>query len=426
MSERQRIELRQIEVRGRLRELAGIETWDDEQRSEAEALQTEARSLDERLAAAIVAEGERESDRDAGDAEERERQRLRSEASVADFARAAAVGRAPAGASAEYRESLGIPETGRGGGIAIPLELLAPAPADEERTETDADTVATAASWLGRIFADAQSTFAGVTRRPVGMGVATFPVQATGPTPAQRARGEAIAAGGLSWTTTSSELKPKRMAVGASFESADALRLPGLEDQLVRDLRAAMVQQSDLALFVGDSGADGTDADLPGFWGQTAFDASGSRRSDLTQAQKILAANWLSTLAGYLDGEAAAAPEDVRLTLAVGAAQVVYGTFGLASNRTEQTIAQILRAQGYQLMTRGGIEGSSADGDDGAVVSLTRGIEGSWVHAVWEAGELVRDVYSDARSGGVRVTLSMFHDAALLRPANFRAIGFVT
>jgi len=431
VNERQRLEIRAIELRGQLRELATAEgDWGDEERARRDELTGELGRIEERIAVLIAAgDGPPEPDPDTTTPEERELATLRAATGVVDFASAALAGRAADGAARDYAQALEIPETGPGGGVAFPLRLLDPGAAAatiEGRTETDADSMASQADWLGRIFARTASEFLGITRRSVPAGVATFPVQATGPTPAQRARGEAIAAGDMAWTVTSSQLKPKRMAASVEFEAADVLRLPGLAEQLTMDLRDALTERMDRVVFLGDAGADGADADIAGLFDLPDLAAAGARRATLTQAQKVLAANWLKALAGMLDGEAAAEPSDIRVVLSVGAMTLIAGTFGLASNRTEQTIRQILMAQGYSFMSRAGIATASDDGDNGAIVSLGRGLPGSGVHAVWEAGELIRDPYTDAQSGGVRLTLSAYHDLGFPRETNFRSIGFVS
>ena len=62
----------------------------------------------------------------------------------------------------------------------------------------------------------------------------------------------------------------------------------------------------------------------------------------------------------------------------------------------DTTIAEFLRRFGLNWLTRGDIETATASGDFAAFVGLGRGLEGSGVAAVWEAGELIRDPYTVA------------------------------
>ena len=54
------------------------------------------------------------------------------------------------------------------------------------------------------------------------------------------------------------------------------------------------------------------------------------------------------------------------------------------------------------------------------------GIDGAGVAAVWEAGELIRDPYTDAAKGTVHLTLCWLWDFGLPRTDNFQRIKFVT
>ena len=62
----------------------------------------------------------------------------------------------------------------------------------------------------------------------------------------------------------------------------------------------------------------------------------------------------------------------------------------------------------------------------GAFIGLGRGIEGAAVAAVYDAGQLIRDPYSDADSGEVRLTLNYLWDFGVPRTANFKRVKFVT
>ena len=54
------------------------------------------------------------------------------------------------------------------------------------------------------------------------------------------------------------------------------------------------------------------------------------------------------------------------------------------------------------------------------------GIDGAGVAAVWDAGELIRDPYTDAAKGTVHLTLCWLWDFGLPRPENFQRLKFVT
>ena len=58
-------------------------------------------------------------------------------------------------------------------------------------------------------------------------------------------------------------------------------------------------------------------------------------------------------------------------------------------------------------------------------VGLARGIEGAAVAAVYDAGQLIRDPYSDSDTGEVRLTLNYLWDFQVARTGNFKRLKFV-
>ena len=94
------------------------------------------------------------------------------------------------------------------------------------------------------------------------------------------------------WTVGVREMRPKRGSVRAVFSIEDQARLPGLEDALQRDLRAALADSIDAAIFKGDSGPAGTSADIIGL--QTAA----ITEFTLTQANKVKGPQTLAEFIG--------------------------------------------------------------------------------------------------------------------------------
>ena len=106
----------------------------------------------------------------------------------------------------------------------------------------------------------------GVSFRPVAPGVASFPVTTAGGAPQQRGRTQAATA--RTYTVAVTEIKPARRAVHGVYSIEDDARLPGLSAAIERDMRMAMVESVDLAVFKGDAGANEDTADVVGL--QTA------------------------------------------------------------------------------------------------------------------------------------------------------------
>ena len=407
MTDAQKIALAAAKARKELRALA---LADD---ATAEAIQektAEVGNLEARAAVLQNAEdAENGPDRiETEDAEARERRALEGRAEVRRYIGAAMEGgRAVDGAEAEYNAALGM------GATAFPLRLLAP----ETRATTDTEAGAMQGTWLDRLFAETCAMKVGVSFRSVGPGVQAYPVTTAGATAAQRGRREAAA--DAAWTVGVTEIKPSRNAVRAVFSVEDAARLRGLEDALRRDLRAALTEGIDRAVFVGDDGANENAADITGL--QTHADVT---EVTLTQAAKVKPADTVARLAGLIDGVRATMPGHLRIVATVGTNTLWMST--IANSAAEnQTLAQFLRASGFEWATRGGIETATANGDFGAFIGLARGIEGAAVAPVWESARLIRDELTGASKGEVAVTLQTLWGFALPRAANFRRLKFV-
>ena len=243
-------------------ELAVADALTDETRAELDQLETGTPDLERQLRAAQSAVEIEESEQrtagpsnDPGDAEDREVRALRSRVKLSGYVAAAVEQRGADGAELEYNQARGI------AGNRFPLELLAPPV--ETRATTDTDTTTTPRRWLDRLFAGTAAERIGITMESVPAGVASYPVTTAGASAAQRQR-STDAAADAAWTIGVTEMKPKRNAVRLLFSIEDASRIPGLESALVRDLRMALMEGVDRAIFLGDAGATGTDADIIG------------------------------------------------------------------------------------------------------------------------------------------------------------------
>ena len=409
MTKSQKLALELSKNRQRLNELLALDELTDEQRAELEQLTTRQQAAEVEYRAALVAEGDEIETRETPTetAEDRELRQLRDSARVSEFVQAAMEQRGVTGESLEYSQAVGA-------GGRFPLELLAPEL--EQRATTDVDSAARQQTWLDRLFAGTAAAHLGISMRSVSPGVASFPVTTAGASAAQRGRQEAAA--DAAWTVGVTEIKPSRNAVRAVFSVEDAARLPGLEDALRRDLSAALVEGVDRAIFIGDDGANENEADITGL--QTAANVV---EKTITQANKIKWPETVQLFAELIDGKHAMTPDDLRIVAAVGANQLWMAT--QANQNRNESVAQIMRGNGLNWMTRGEIEAATDDGDFGAFIGRGRGIEGAGVAAMWEAGDLVRDPYSGAAKGEVALTLSYLWGFKLPRPANFARVKFV-
>ena len=316
------------------------------------------------------------------------------------------------GPEAEYNEELNI-DAGR-----FPLDLITRQL--ETRAARDGDGAASQATWLDYLFAGSAAERVGVSFRPVAAGVHTIPTFSAAPSGVQRARAEAVAEG--TFTLAVSEMTPKRSAVYGIYSVEDESRLGGMSDAMVRAMSGGIASAVDLAIFKGDSGASGTDADIAGF--QTALAAG--REVTITQANKVLAAGTLAAFAGMVDGRYANAMGELMAVLSVGANTLWGSTVPNSANGNQRTLAAILRENGLAWTTRDGIDTATANGDFGGYIGKAQGIDGAAVASVWNQGRLVRDEFTSKAKGEIELSLDYQWDFAVVRDANFHRVKFVT
>ena len=412
---------RQSKERGRMAELAIADDLTDETRAELDAIEAGTPDLERQIRAATVAVDAEESEQraagaagaaPAGDAEDRERAELRGKVKLTGYVTAAIEQRSADGAEAEFNAAIGI------AGNRFPLELLAPPEQRaEDRETTGVDTATMPRTWLDRLFSGTAAQAVGVSMESVPVGKSSHPVTTMGAIAAQRGKSEV--AGDAAWTLSVIEMTPKRNAVRLLFNIEDAARIPGLESALTRDLRMALVEGIDRAIFLGDNGATPNAADIVGL-----TTATGLVEKEISQTNKVKGSNVLQAFAELIEGKAAMMPSDLKAVFAVGANTLWSHQLANTGASVDTTIAEFLRRFGLDWMTRGDIEDTTADTEFAAFVGLGRGLDGAGVSAVWEAGELIRDPYSGAAKGEVALTLCYLWDFKLPRASNFARVTF--
>ena len=413
MTRKQKLLLEQSTKRQRINTLLDKEDRSADEQGELESLTTRMQAIEPELRAAIVTEAAEESEMrgafgNDGDGEPAEIRTLRGKVRTGGYVTAALEQRAADGAEAEYNAALKI------GANRFPLSLLAPV---EERATTDVDTSVMQRRWLDRLFADTAAMRIGVTMESVPDGVASFPATTAGASAAQRAKSDLTA--DAAWTIGTTELPPTRNSVRLVFNMEDSARIPALESHLNRDMRMSLTEGVDRAVFLGDAGATGTDADIVG------FTTASIDETTLTQANKVKPANVLQAFVAMVDGIHATMVSDLRCVLAVGAHTLWGGT--IANSAAEnQTLLSFLKENGLSCSVRGEIEANSANGDFGAFVGRGRGLPGAAVMPVWESGQLVRDPYVGAAKGEIALTLIYLWNFGIVRASNFQRIKFVS
>lgn len=412
MLESQRIQLRLSEIRKAMADMAAADELSEEQRSEVATLRAEYTDCETRYQAALVAEDTPEPETREETPEEREIADLRRRSSLATYVLAARDNRPVGGPEADYNAAMQL------GADQFPLQLLA---GDmETRATTDTETATRPQTWLDRLFADTAAMRLGITMPSVEPGVPSYPVTTAGPAAAQRARGESAV--DAPWAVGVTEVKPTRNAVHLKFTYEDAARLPGLEEALRRDMAAALAEGIDRAIFVGDAGAGGANADPADIVGLTT---AAITEHEITQANKVKGPETLDAFLAAVDGVHAGDLGGLNVVTAIGAYRLWERTIVGTASETQKSLARFLRDAGLSWTTRGLVEDNTAAGDFAAFVGRPMGAEGAGVAPVWTGAQLIRDPYTQAAEGEVLLTLTYLWGFALPRPASYQRIKFV-
>ena len=418
MLKSQELTIKLSEKRQKINDLLGKDEKSETEINELDDLTKFVHGLEVEFRAALTAEDAALNDAKdlfGGDGEAAEIRQLRGRATLHNYVLSALERRAPDGIESELNAALGITQSNR-----FPLFLLA-GKEPEKRATSDTDTSVDALPWLDRLFAETAAAYLGISFTSVSPGVANYPITTAGGAGAQRGRTEDATA--ATWSVGVTEMKPARNAVFLEYSKEDQLRIPMLEEALIRDMRMALVEALDLAIFVGDAGANENPADIVGL--QTAANVT---EKTLTQANKLKADKVVQAFNSLVDGVHSRDLADLRIVASEGSYRLWTGQVLNVAGETAsvfKTLAQFLNDSRVMWQTRE-LETATSNGKFGAYISRARGLTGAAVAPVWNSAELIRDQYSKARSGQVLLTLTAFWNFGLPRPANFARLKYTS
>ena len=454
MTPRQKIELRRSEARKRLGEIAALEgdALTDEVREERGNLMTELRESEDQLQAAITAEGEeRGADakdfeeaarREAETPEEREFRELQDGAELRDYASALADGRALTGQAAELNAAIFERQAGgavaenrtkllaEGDGVLVPWSALAPRTADLAGAGSSATAIragiegrADAASslpaagvqtgerdFIGRVLVGGGADFLQVRRDTVEMGEATHFVLSAGASPASLAAGaekDAEAA-----TLTGIVMEPHRLSAAYTMRIEDLARSMRYEPGLRRDLSEAAREAVDNIILNGATGIDGLlSANV-----LAAAEAANAVPTRTTAVRLV---------ADAVDGRYARNLAECRALIGDESYRVLAG---LLTDASESSAADYLLARSGGLMASALLPAPDGTTKIQAGVIARVGVMNNAVAAFWDmaAMTIVRDEYTRANRGEIRLQLNMLWDFRVLRADGFRHIQIKT
>ena len=414
MTSEQRIQLRLSEVRSRLNEIAGLDELDAEIRTEADALQVEYQDLEIRHRAAITGTDNGAQDLDGSgagageeiDAEAAEVRALVERSELRRFMSAAIAGRAIDGAEAELSEARGLADG------AVPWDVIAPRRESATEARADAATALPAAGasvaeqdYVGRVFGTGAANYLAVRVDVVPSGEASYFVIGSGSAaPATVAEGAIKESDAASLTGIVCE--PHRLTAAYTIRVEDLARSMRLEDALREDLSAALNESLDDAVINGGGGLL-NDAVV------AAPDAPGAAVANMT--------HFVTAAAAAVDGKLARNLLSVRSLVGPKAYQVAASAFSQDGETTGSDYL-IRRSGGFQ--TSALIPAPALNIEQGLMARV--GMPGNAVVAIWSGLNFttIRDEFTRAHRGEIRLQAIALYDFKVLRAAGFRRHAF--
>lgn len=408
-----KITRRQSEIREELSTLAATEQPTDEQRSKMDTLDGEYRSNESRYRAALTAEDDerRDADKDLETRESRDWAGLVNQFEVRQAALSLDEGRALDGATAEVVQELR--QAGGYRGIPVPFEAL------EQRA---GETVASGAPdpiqtrpIIDRLFPQSVAGAMGAQMVNIDAGQVEYPVTTSSVSAGWASSETGDVAGPTAYSTTDRPLAPNQtLGIQMQLTRRTMKQSAGIEEAVRRDMRGAIAAEMDKAVFQG-SGSSGQPLGViegAGTYGitSTAVDATASWASFRAAITRFLAAN------------AASGPGAVSVMIRPeiwdGMDDVVFDS---GSGITEYQ--RLMNNVGRVVLTSNGLEApSSSPAESTALLTTTAGGQSPIFVATWGAVDLIRDPYSDAASGGLRLTGLVTMDVSVSRTAQLEVL----
>ena len=412
---------RQSEIRQQIAELAGAETLTDETRSKLDAMDREYQDNERRFRAALICEAE-EREKAKGDLEtrsDREFSEMLDKFELRQVAFALDEGRNLDGATAEIVQELR--SAGGFRGIPVPWQAL------EVRNTVSGgtpDPISTRPI-IDRLFPDSVAGQMGAQMISIDSGAIEWPVVTSAVTSGWAATEGGNVAGPTAYVTTDRPMKPDHNLGVQMRVTRKALKQSGsaLEAAIRRDMGGAMAQEMDKAVFLG-TGADGQPLGVVS--GAATYGISVTAVDAAPEYKDFLA-----EIVAFMTGNAISNPGQVRSLMRPELFGYLEGTLNEITQTTEyHRLAFLLAGRNPTGTFPGNISVSSnglaAPAGDPLATSMllttsTGGVAPMFVGA-WGAIDVIRDPYSDAQSGGLRITALATMDVTVARPVQSRVL----
>lgn len=414
MLESVKISRRQSEIRQTLAGLVGKATPDENETRQMESLDSEYRANETRYRAALIAEEaeRKEAGEELETRSDREYADLVSKFELRQIALHLDEGAALSGETAEVVQEL----RSKGGYRGMPVPWLA---LERRAGETIASGVPDPMQTrpiIDRIFADSAAVRMGASMVNIDHGEVEYPVTTSSVAAGWAATETGDVAGPTAYATTDRPLKPDHTLGVTMKVTRRSLKQSGaaLEAAVRRDMNGAIAEALDAAVFLGSGSS-----------GQPTGIITGAGAFGITSTAVDAAASWgvfRAAVTRFLIASAANSPAAVKLLLR----PEVYDDMdelieGLEISEWDRMLRNI-PAQNIVLSP------NAAEAPDGSPTSTTavlttvkNGVPPIFV-GLWGGIDLIRDPYSDAASGGLRLTGLVTADVTISRAAQIEIL----
>ena len=406
MLQSKQIERRQSEIRERLSALAGKDEPEETEVREMQDLDKEYRTNETRYRAALAAEDQER--RQAADALETrdgsEWQDLIGRFELRQAALHLDEGRPFDGATAEVVQELR--NAGGYRGVPIPYAALEQRAGETVASGTP-DPVQTR-GLIDRLFPQSVAGALGGRLVNVDAGEVEYPLTTAGATAAWAASETGNVGDPTAFETVDRPLRPAHnLGVQMKLTRRTLKQTAGVEQAVRRDLRRAIQVELDRAVFQGTGAA-----------GQPLGIMAGAGTYGVTETAIDDAATWAvlrSAVTRFITRNAAGGPGGVRALVRPEVWDAMDDAiFDAGSGITEWGRASA--ALGGITLSHNALPApAGSPAASSALLTTSAGGEAPFVVATWGAVDLIRDPFSDAQSGGLRLTGIVTADVTVLR-----------
>ncbi|ATX64450.1 phage major capsid protein [Roseinatronobacter bogoriensis] len=408
-----KISRRQSEIRQQLAELAAKPTPTEDETRSMDSLDLEYRTNETRYRAALIAEDteRREAGADLETRSDREYSELMARFELRQVAQALDTGHNLDGATAEIVTELR--NAGGYRGIPIPWAAL------EMRNTVAAgtpDPISTRPI-IDRLFPDSIAARMGAQMIQIDHGATEWPVTTAGATVGWQATEAGNVGGPTPFQTADRPLKPDHTLGVQMRLTRKAMKQTGsaLEQAVRRDMNAAMQAELDRVTFLG-TGSDGQPLGV--ITGQSAYGIA------LQEVDEL--ATWAAFRAGvtaFMTANAASGPASINAMIRPELWDFLDGAiWDAGSGLTEWDRLSKHLPNAYT--TSNGLAAPAGDplATTALLTTSTGGIAPVFV-GLYGAIDAIRDPYSDAQAGGLRITALATKDVTVARPAQLRVLS---